>query len=187
MWKGSPGQLWTTLVAVAVLGSASACSPGGSSDNPDTDPAPPRPSVDAEAVAAAQKAALAAYAGYLDASRKAETARDPMHPELTKYLADPLLTSVRLTIRDAKEHGAMRTGTLVSDPTVTEVSLDSVPATVSIQDCLDATKYQLVNVKTRKPVPGSTSGRYFATATASRYPDGRWLVSDGAVHQDQPC
>ncbi|HEY0696872.1 MAG TPA: hypothetical protein VGD43_03575 [Micromonospora sp.] len=138
-------------------------------------------------VAAAEKSALAAYAGYLDASREAERSADPFHPELKKYLADPLLTRVRLAIRNAKEHGAMRTGKLISDPTVTAVSLDTVPPSVEIQDCLDATGYQLVYVKDKKVVPGSAAGRYLATATATRYPDGRWLISAGAAHQDQPC
>lgn len=188
MRRGYPGRPWAALAAVAVVGSMASCSFGDSSDQPGTEPtARPAPTVDAEAVAAAEKAALAAYTGYLEATRKAEAARDPFHPELTKYLADPLLTRVRLTIRDAKEHGAMRTGTLVSDPAVTEVSLATVPATVSIQDCIDATKYRLVDVKSRKVVPGSVSGRYLATATASRYPDGRWLIHEGAAHQDQPC
>lgn len=189
MRKGSPVRLWTTLVAVVALGAATACSTKDSAGASPSDArtARPKPSVDAEAIAAAEKAALAAYAGYLEASQKAELARDPMHPELTKYLADPLLTWVRLTIREAKEHGAMRTGKLISDPTVTSVNLDTVPATVTIQDCIDATKYRLVDVKTNKAVPGSVTGRYLATATASRYPDGRWLINEGAVHQDQPC
>ena len=81
----------------------------------------------------------------------------------------------------------MRTGTLISDPRVTAVSLDTVPATVSIQDCLDTTNYRLVYVKDRSVVPGSTSGRYIATATATRYADGRWLISAGNAHRDQPC
>lgn len=81
----------------------------------------------------------------------------------------------------------MRTGTLKSDPTVTGVSLDTVPATVSIQDCLDATGYKLVYVKSKSVVPGSASGRYIATATATRYDDGRWLINTGAAHLDQPC
>lgn len=187
MRRGSPGRRWVALVAVATLGAATACSGEEPSDASGVAAAQPRASADAEAVAAAEKAALAAYAGYLEASRKAEAARDPRHPELTKYLADPLLTWVRLTIREAKEHGAMRTGTLISDPTVTSVNLDTVPATVTIQDCIDATKYRLIDVKSKKPVPGSTSGRYLATATATRYPDGRWLINEGAAHQDQPC
>src|SRR5690606_31223647 len=91
--KGSPVRLWTTLVAVVALGAATACSTKDSAGASPSDArtARPKPSVDAEAIAAAEKAALAAYAGYLEASQKAELARDPMHPELTKYLADPLL------------------------------------------------------------------------------------------------
>nr|WP_246141275.1 hypothetical protein [Micromonospora olivasterospora] len=136
---------------------------------------------------AAREAALAAYSGYLAASRTASRRADPHDPELARFLADPLLTRVRLSIREAKEHGAMRTGTLVSDPTVTAVSLDTVPATVEIQDCLDATGYRLVYAKTKRVVPGSGGGRHLATATATRYPDGRWLISAGVAHEDQPC
>ncbi|MFK3982841.1 hypothetical protein ACI2K4_20995 [Micromonospora sp. NPDC050397] len=150
--------------------------------------APPAATADAgPEAAAASKAALAAYAGYLDASREAEKAANPLHPALKKYLADPLLTQVRLTIRDAKEHGAMRTGTLISDPRVTDVRLDTVPATAEIQDCLDGTGYRLIYTKDKSVVPGSASGRYLATATATRYPDGRWLISAGTAHRDQPC
>ncbi|MCX4468922.1 hypothetical protein OOK41_01095 [Micromonospora sp. NBC_01655] len=151
--------------------------------------APPRatPTRSAAEEQAARQAALTAYSGYLAASRTANRRSDPFHPELTRFLADPLLTRVRIAIRDAKEHGAMRTGTLVSDPTVTAVSLDGVPATVEIQDCVDATGYRLVYTKTKKVVPGSGGGRHLATATATRYPDGRWLISSGAAFEDQPC
>ncbi|MCZ7440401.1 hypothetical protein O7598_28680 [Micromonospora sp. WMMC241] len=136
---------------------------------------------------AAEKAALAAYSGYLAASRTASVRSDPDHPALNRFLADPLLTRVRVAIRDAKEHGAMRTGKLVSDPTVVSVDLTADPPTVEIQDCLDARGYRLVYAKDRKTVPGTRGGRYLATATAARYPDGRWLITTGDAHQDQPC
>ncbi|MFI2708896.1 hypothetical protein ACH495_02030 [Micromonospora sp. NPDC018662] len=136
---------------------------------------------------AAEKAALTAYSGYLAASRTASARSDPRHPALDRFLADPLLTQVRLAIRDAKEHGAMRTGKLVSTPTVVSVDLVAETPTVEIQDCLDATDYRLVYAKDRKAVPGARGGRYLATATAARYPDGRWLINSGAAHQDQPC
>ncbi|WP_433393929.1 hypothetical protein [Micromonospora sp. KLBMP9576] len=150
----------------------------------DDPPSPTRGAVDEQA---ARKAALTAYAGYLAASRTASGRSDPHHPQLSRFLADPLLTRVRLSIREAKEHGAMRTGTLVSDPTVTSVSLDSSPPTVEIQDCLDATGYRLVYAKDRRVVPGSGGTRHLATATATRYPDGRWLINAGAAHEDLPC
>lgn len=135
----------------------------------------------------ARKAALAAYSGYLAVTQEASGDSDPHHPELTTYLADPLLTRVRFTIRTAKEHGAIRIGTLRSDPVVTAVDLASVPATVEIQDCLDATGWRLVYAEDERVVPGSQSTRHLATATATRYPDGRWLINTGAAHEDQPC
>jgi hypothetical protein len=185
---GHLGRFSTALIAIAAAGSVAACSIGGPSGDlaAGAGAATSSPGPDAQ-TAAAMKSALAAYAGYLAATREAERAANPHHPELRKYLADPLLTRVGLAIRDAKEHGAMRTGTLISDPTVTGVSLDTVPATVSIQDCVDATGYRLVYVKNKAVVPGSASGRYLATATATRYAGGKWLISAGDAHRDQPC
>jgi len=135
----------------------------------------------------ASKAALAAYNGYLGATRDASVDPDPTHPALRKYLADPLLTRVRDTVRDLETHGVVRTGKMVSDPRVSALDLTANPPTVSIQDCIDSSGYKMVYAKSKKPVPGAAGGRYVATATATLYPDGRWLISDGAVHQDQPC
>jgi hypothetical protein len=177
-----------SLVAVLAAGPVAGCgAQPEAAARPLPTPAEAAPTHSAADEQAAREAALAAYAGYLAASRTASRRGDPYHPQLARFLADPLLTRVRLAIREAKEHGAMRTGTLVSDPTVTAVSLDTVPATVEIQDCLDATNYRLVYVKTKKVVPGSGAGRHLATATATRYPDGRWLINSGTAHEDQPC
>ncbi|MGI5211390.1 hypothetical protein [Plantactinospora sp. CA-290183] len=175
------------LLVVGALGASTGCGGDSGSAAAPGGGAEAASSVDPRAAAEAEKSALAAYAGYLAASRKAELAADPHDPGLRKYLGDPLLTRVRIAIRDAKEHGAMRTGNIVSDPVVTEVSLDAVPATVSIQDCIDTTGYKLIYQRDRSVVPGSVGGRYVATATASRYPDGRWLVNESGVHKDQPC
>jgi hypothetical protein len=182
------GRFSTVLIAIALAGGVAACATGGQSGDLASGAAGATASPSADArEAAATTSALAAYAGYLAAVREAEREANPRHPSLKKYLADPLLTRVGLAIRDAKEHGAMRTGTLISDPTVTAVSLDTVPATVSIQDCLDASGYQLVYLKNSSAVPGSASGRYIATATATQFANGKWLISAGTAHQDQPC
>ncbi|MGK5441376.1 hypothetical protein ACSNN7_06040 [Micromonospora sp. URMC 105] len=179
---------WTTCLVVAtVVGSTAGCGGAETASGPAArkTAAQPRHSAEEERVAA--KAALAAYSGYLTASREASRDSDPRHPALTRFLADPLLTRVRVAIGQARTHGAVRTGMLRSDPTVTSVSLGTVPQTVEIQDCLDATGYRLVYAKDRRVVPGSGGGRHLATATATRYPDGRWLISSGAAHEDQPC
>ncbi|MFF5172590.1 hypothetical protein ACFY3U_08155 [Micromonospora sp. NPDC000089] len=177
---------WTTCLVI-VVGATAGC--GGAPDTvgPAVGRADATPTTPSAAERAAEQAALAAYAGYLDASREANRTSDPRHPALTRYLADPLLTRVRVAIGDARRHGAVRTGTLRSAPTVTAVSLDANPQTVEIQDCLDATGYRLVYARDKRVVPGSTGRRYLATATATRYPDGRWLINTGAAHQDQPC
>lgn len=175
------GRASAVLLALVI----SACSSSGEATLPVAAPstaASAGPDADT-----ASKAALAAYNGYLAASRDASVDPDPTHPALTKYLADPLLTRVRDTVRDLETHGAVRTGKMVSDPRVSALDLTADPPTVSIQDCIDSSGYKMVYAESKKPVPGTVGGRYVATATATLYPDGRWLISDGAIHQDQPC
>jgi len=180
----SPLRAAGAILAGALL--VTGCGTPGPGPLPDPTRAAPVSTVDAADRQAAERAALDAYAGYLRASREANRAGDPLHPALTDYLADPLLTQVRLAIRDAHDHGARRTGTLTSDPTVTLVSLEGSPPTVEIQDCLDATGYRLTYVDGDRAVPGSAGQRYLVTATATRYHD-RWLINTGAAHRDQPC
>lgn len=175
------GRASAVLVALLV----GACSSSGGASPPVAAPSTAASAgPDAEA---ASKAALAAYAGYLAASSEASADPDPAHPALARYLADPLLTRVRDTVRDLETHGAMRTGKMISDPRVSALDLTADPPTVSIQDCIDSSGYKMVYTESKKPVPGTAGGRYVATATATRYPDGRWLISHGAIHQDQPC
>ncbi|WP_341718433.1 hypothetical protein QQG74_01100 [Micromonospora sp. FIMYZ51] len=180
---------WTAgLVAVAAVGTTTACGgPPQVTTGTGADRNKPAGTERAADERAAEEAALTAYAGYLAASRTASRQSDPMHPELGEFLADPLLTRVRFSLRQAREHGAVSAGTLRSDPTVVSVDLDARPPTVEIQDCLDATGYRMVYVQNRKTVPGTRGTRHLATATATRHPDGRWRISAGAAHQDQPC
>ncbi|MGC5051218.1 hypothetical protein ACLQ2S_07180 [Micromonospora sp. DT48] len=181
---------WTaSLIAVATVGTSTAC---GGTQTTSTAATPerntPAGAERAAEQAAAEKAALAAYSGYLAASRAASRRSDPQEPQLARFLADPLLTNVRFNLRQARQHGAVAAGTLRSEgPTVVSMDLDADPPTVEIQDCVDASNYRLVYVADDKVVPGTRGSRHLATATATRYPDGRWRISAGAAHQDQPC
>ncbi|MEU6021155.1 hypothetical protein [Micromonospora sp. NPDC047134] len=181
---------WTAgLVAVATVGATTACaSPPEATGGPLPDRSRTTGDERAAEEKAAEKAALKAYAGYLTASRAASRNSDPQHPELTRFLADPLLTRVRLSLVQARANGAISAGTLRSDPEVISIDLDGKPPAVEIQDCVDATGYRLVYVADKKKVvPGTRGTRHLATATATRYPDGRWLISSGSAHPDQPC
>ncbi len=182
---------WNRLAAVVAATALAGVAACGSADEPAalTGPAGPTasPSADAAKTADAKQAALKSYAGYLAASRRAEQQGDPFIPDLRRYVADPLLTQVRLAVRKNQTHGAIRQGSVRSDPEVTTVNLDTNPATVEIQDCLDTSGYRLVFRRNSAPVPDAAGGRYLVTATATRYPDGRWLINSGTTHQDQPC
>ncbi len=180
---------WTAgLVAVATVGTSTACGNAQEAPRPRHPNGTDQPARAAAEEAAAEKAALAAYSGYLAASRTASRRSDPQEPALTRFLADPLLTRVRFSLRQARQNGAVSAGTLRSEgPTVISMDLDATPPTVEIQDCVDASNYRLVYLADDKVVPGTRGSRHLATATAARYPDGRWRISAGAAHQDQPC
>ncbi|GAB7048046.1 hypothetical protein [Catenuloplanes indicus] len=175
------------LVSLAILAAASACGGGMEGPRPVPVGAPPSPAATADTERSkAADAALAAYNGYMQAAQKASAIPDPRHPDLRKYLGDPLYARVQAGIGLLEREGAVREGRLKINPTVTVVDLESTPKTVQIQDCVDGTDYKMVYQTTRSPVPDKRNVRYVATATVTLFDEG-WLVTQGLSHEDQPC
>ena len=179
--------LLAILAGLVLTGAVSACGGGLEGPAPVSLDAPPSPAPTGGGErSAAADAALAAYNGYMEAAQKASAIPDQRHPDLRKYLGDPLLSRVRAAIGLLEREGAVRQGKLITNPTVTVVDLESNPKTVHIQDCVDGTGYTMVYRTTRSAVPGKRNVRYVATATVTLFPEG-WLVSQGLSHEDQPC
>jgi hypothetical protein len=178
------------LAILAILGLAVVVSACGGQEGPapaSLDGPPSAAATETTDRSKAADAAMAAYAGYMEAAQKASAIPDPRYPDLRKYLADPLLGRVQAGISLLQREGAIREGRLVTNPTVTVVDLESTPRTVQIQDCVDGTDYKMVYKTTRSAVPGKQNVRYVATATATLYPEIGWLISQGLSHEDQPC
>ncbi|MDP9799754.1 hypothetical protein J2S43_008266 [Catenuloplanes nepalensis] len=176
------------LASLAILAAVSAC--GGGLEGPTPVPVGAAPSSAATGDTDRSKAAdaaLAAYNGYMDAAQKASAIPDPRHPDLRKYLGDPLLARVQAGIDLLRREGAIREGRLITNPTVTVVDLESTPKTVQIQDCVDGTDYKMVYETTRSAVPDKQNVRYVATATVTLFAGEGWLVNQGRSHEDQPC
>jgi hypothetical protein len=146
----------------------------------------PATTTDAD-VTRAGETALAAYRRYLAATAKASNSANPDEPDLRKYLADPLLSQVIYGVHQLKAKGAIQTGNTTSSPEVTSVNLRGTPPTVAIQDCIDKSDYRLMYKADHQPIPVTGLDRYRATATVTRYDDGRWLVNAATAHRDQSC
>jgi FlaG/FlaF family flagellin (archaellin) len=190
----SPVALVWTLAALMLVVTAG-CSREGKTPTPSTEPAPTSsptaastPTVDPR-IAAASKAALAAYSGYVTAYAAAAAVANPDDPNLARYIGGALLVLSRHNLRQLKDHGAIELGrpkaTLIGNRT----DLGGSPPTVTIEACVDYSDYQLVYKADRSPVPGSSLKvpRYRTTAKVTLFVDGRWLVAGDNPHRDVPC
>lgn len=145
------------------------------------------PSVNAEE-AAARTAALAAYNGYREAFIKASATADTNSAELAKYVADPLLTELRLDLQIKRDQGLVTTGRPVWNATVSAANVSVRPFTVQIDDCFDATNWPTVHKANGQPagVPGQNK-KYRVIAEATLYDDGRWLINSSRAERERPC
>lgn len=149
--------------------------------------ASPTPSVDAS-VAAADQAARAAYAGYIQTWALASQAADPDDPNLARYVADPLLSLTRHNIRKLKDIGAVQLGEQKATVLSSQADLAAKPPTVTLHSCLDYSTLKLVYKANQSPVPGSalSTTKFASIATVTQYTNGQWLVSETKSGSD-PC
>ncbi len=149
---------------------------------------PASPSVD-PSTAAATRAAVAAYNGYIAAYAAASQAATPDDPELAKYVGGGLLLTTRHNIRRLADIGAVQVGSQRATVTSVQANLDTTPPTVTIHACLDYTDLRLVYKADRSPVPGSSLSvtRFTETATVTLFPNGQWLVSDDKADREVRC
>jgi hypothetical protein len=127
----------------------------------------------------AQAKALDAYQSYLLAYAAASQAGNPDDPTLATYLADPLLSLTRHTIRTLKDNGEVQLGAQTATILSSQTDLAATAPTVTIHACLDYSNLRLVYATSRSPVPDSAlaNTRMPAVVTVARYPSGQWLVT----------
>ena len=182
------------IIVPIVLVFTAACSTGpesqppastssASTSSPTTTPPTPLPDPSESASAAA----LASYAGFWSAqvSSQAHPTRK-QDANLAKYATDKALAGAQQTIFIYRQNGIAMLGEPTLSPTVTAVALTSPPK-VSIQDCVDTSKWRPVYVATGKSAlaPGQ-SPRVVVESTATTF-GGRWVIDSSVVHRDQPC
>jgi hypothetical protein len=118
--------------------------------------------------AAASRAAVTAYQGYVRAFAAAAQIPDPEYPELSRYAADPLLSLTRHNVRVLKTNGEVQLGAQTATVTSTTVDLAHKPPVVTIHACLDYSTLRLVYKTNHSPVPNSqiTTPKVSAIVTA---------------------
>ncbi|HEY6746518.1 MAG TPA: hypothetical protein VI357_12480 [Mycobacteriales bacterium] len=168
-----------TVAAAAV--SLAACG-GSGGDNaalpgsPDAASSAPAPSATASAATSPSAAVLSSYLGFWDALIAANTASDPALPALAAAAAEPQLGKARKAIRVNKTQGVSLRGTVTHKPKVTASS----PASATVEDCYDVSRWTPVDVKTGQKIDvteANGTGRYRARYTLRRS-GGGWRVTD---------
>ncbi|MFD6278185.1 hypothetical protein ACFWFI_21865 [Streptomyces sp. NPDC060209] len=109
--------------------------------------------------------------------------------DLERYMAPDALSAVEKDLaRMNKQRVAMR-GDLGHEPEVTAVAAGAQPATATVEDCVDASKWQTLDMTTgwRIPPPADQPSRYVATARMERGDGKRWTVTEYAADKPRSC
>ncbi len=129
-----------------------------------------------------------AYDGYWRAYVIAGVTGFRCHPDLEKYLADPLLTSVRVELGSTRNGGIIFKGRPRWTPRATAISLDGRPQSVTIEDCFDVDTWEPVFASSGKSAlaPGQPK-RYVITSTAKRFEGVGWLLTESTADRSRSC
>jgi hypothetical protein len=109
-----------------------------------------------------------------------------MPPELARFAVDKAAADVASSVMLFRQQGIELRGEPVLSPTVTAMTPGD-PATASITDCVDSTRWSPVYAATGKSAlaPGQPM-RVVVESTASTYA-GRWVIRTSTAFRDRPC
>ncbi|MER5549952.1 hypothetical protein ABT072_48100 [Streptomyces sp. NPDC002589] len=185
---GTNRWLRRTVVAAMALGvavTAAGCSGGGEKKSA----ASPTPTVSqsADPQAEAKKTVEQTYRNYWNAQTKAFEKVDVRGTGLEKYSFDQAYSKVLADVANMKIKGSAMRGAPQIKPDVTAVSLDESPKKATITDCVDVSKWTLVDAKTGKALelPKSRLTRFVVSASARTVGDA-WKIVE-LTRQDRAC
>jgi hypothetical protein len=151
--------------------------------------APPTPTATptADPTADAKASALAAYQGMWDVTVKAYNAGSLDGVDnLETYTRDKALANIKIAVAYYQKNNLMVKGKPKLSPQVQAVDLASMPARVTIRDCIDSTDFLPVNKTTGKPSETDGVHRHVYNSVAQRV-DGQWLIGESAIDREQTC
>jgi hypothetical protein len=160
-----------------------ACSPSDGNDKADSasptaaQSSTPTASVDPKE--AAMKEAVAAYGAYWQEMEKLYADSTGKSARLDQYAASAALANAEADAKRTHERGLINTGDVaLTAQAVTKTDTSGKVANVTISTCLDISKWQTVDAKTKKPVslPKDRLTKYLILGTVEKYPEG-WRVT----------
>ncbi|MFD4610003.1 hypothetical protein ACFWOT_18255 [Streptomyces sp. NPDC058440] len=172
-----------TAAAVSLL---AACSNGKAEERPTASTSPSQ-SASADLQGETKKAVEQTYRSYWDAQTKAFEKVDVRDTGLEKYSFDQAYSKVLADVANMKIKGSAMRGSPQIKPEVTAVSLDESPKRATITDCVDVSKWTLVEAKTGKELelPKDRLTRFVVSASARTVGD-EWKVVE-LTRQDRAC
>ncbi|MFG1952483.1 hypothetical protein [Micromonospora sp. NPDC048830] len=135
---------------------------------------------------AADDAALLAYRQMWAAYAKAGAAADPDEPELARHATGQALSTLKSGLAKLRKDGEVIKGEYKSDPKVVVASPSTAPSTVSVQDCLNTTRFLTYKAATGALADDIPGGNRAVRATVVR-DGGIWKVSSFGVQAVGTC
>ncbi|WP_405914584.1 hypothetical protein [Streptomyces sp. NBC_00728] len=177
----------TALLLAGSLLALAGCSDSNSDSDSSSKPSPtavsPSPSstVDAE-----EAAVLAAYTSSWDAHTEAYSKASSAGTDLRKNTTFEALADIENNLSAMRKAGQVTTGKPALHPKVVRVTEAKIP-TATVTDCVDTTKWTLIDKASKKRVPLPTSRliKYVSTASLEKWGT-KWMVTK-LTAQDQAC
>ena len=184
MRRSAAGAGATALAAVLLVGCGSAekdvAAPASSSS------APASPTADPDA--AAKRSVLRAYKEMTTAeARTYATAK--LDPQLEEFAGHKALSDISATLFYHQQQKTVMRGTVKRDPEVVKIDLDADPASATVEDCADSSRYDEVDAETGEVIKKKTSGdrRHVMKAEAFQNKAGDWRFFTHTIERDETC
>ncbi|MDI3408346.1 hypothetical protein [Streptomyces cavernicola] len=186
----------TRRTVATILLAALALTVSGCADATDADPKPssssskpePKPTQSKDPQAAEKKAVLAAYDAMWVELMKSYRVASAKGTKLERYATLHALGQFELDLAQMKKNGTVIKGSLGHEAEATQVDTTAKQPSAVIEDCVDLSKWQTYDTKTKKiiPLPSNQPTRYKATAELERW-DGHWMITKYTPHGERKC
>ena len=177
----------TVVAALTTACSSAATPPTQSPTSSIASPSPSTTSPSPSPTAEAATAALASYSSYWTA--KVASFADPASkpdPKLASFAIDKALAEAHSTLLVLRRAGIAMQGQPGHSAQATAVKLGD-PSTVTIEDCLDSTKWTPVYVATGKSALAPGQATHVIVDSLATVYNGRWVIRESITHKDRPC
>ncbi|WP_234482059.1 hypothetical protein [Streptomyces sp. MBT49] len=129
----------------------------------------------------AKSTALTVYRGFWREMQALYADRNGTTKDLAQYAASETLSKAESDAQRAHAQGRIYLGEVTfSGAMVTKAELDNPTPRVTLSSCLDVSRWQPVDAKTREPVtlPGDRITKYQVVTTLEKWPQGWRVVRD---------